>query len=66
MVKHELSVFWKLRYFGLVQDLSRNFCRNRKKTMKILIISGIPEDASSGSVPDKVQNVAATPFSFEK
>jgi hypothetical protein len=62
MVKHELANFWKLTCFGLFEDLSRNVCRNMKKTMKSLNMSGIPADASSGNVPDRVQNVAATPF----
>jgi hypothetical protein len=66
MLKHELANFWKLTYFGLIEDLYRNVCRNVKKTMKSLNISGIPADASSGNVPDKVQNVAATRLSVEK
>jgi hypothetical protein len=65
-VKHGLANFWKLRYFGLVEDLSRNVCRNMKKAMKSLNISGIPADVSRGNVPYKVLNVAATPFSVEK
>lgn len=37
MVKHELTNFWKLRCFGVVEDLSRNVCRNMKKTTKTSI-----------------------------
>jgi len=66
MVKHGLTNFWKLRCFGLVEDLSRNVCRNMKKAMKSLSISGIPADASRWNVPYKVLNVAVTPFSVEK
>jgi len=65
-VKHELTNFWKLRCFGVVEDLSRNVCRNMKTAMETLNISVIPAEASSGNVPYKVQNVAARPFSVEK
>jgi hypothetical protein len=63
MIKREPANFWKFRCFGLAEDLSRNVCRNVKKTMKSLNISSIPADASSGNVPDIVQKVAAIPFS---
>jgi hypothetical protein len=65
MVKHELEYFWKLRCFFLVEDLNQNVCRNMKKTMKSLNIRAILTGASSWNVQEKVQIIAAKPFSVE-
>ena len=65
-MKLELANLWKLICFGQVEDQFRNVCRNVKKIMKSLNISSILAEASSGNVPDRVQNVAARPFFVEK